>query len=327
MRVSSKFLIKEKVNMINKEEKVIKDKIAKERFTKESLMQKTKAELNVELAKTGNSLSKSKLNTMNKETMVQMLYDRETQSILDKKNAEIDAIVNEQDPWTCPACKSETTDFPALSREDNKTEICSACGTREAIEDFKNREKEEAEEKEAEEAMDAHMELEAKRELKKAESTDDLFEQPLVTEEEVKEGKKKSKKESTPKPDYRDIFAHIVVDLAELDNSTFVNRIPKKSYLKASTGNKNFTYAICLTKDAVRFEVFSKDCDNLKAWFDKLSPRNKLIEYVGAREGFDRCKIQKLVPANNSYTYDFKLVANEFNKFQKLIQPQVNKLK
>lgn len=38
--------------------------------------------------------------------------------------------------WQCPACKGYTRDFPAISRRDNKTEICSDCGTREAMEDY-----------------------------------------------------------------------------------------------------------------------------------------------------------------------------------------------
>ena len=37
--------------------------------------------------------------------------------------------------WICPKCHQETTDFPALSREDNKTEICSQCGIAEALSD------------------------------------------------------------------------------------------------------------------------------------------------------------------------------------------------
>lgn len=40
------------------------------------------------------------------------------------------------DPWKCPHCKDTVTDFPALSRRDNKTEICSDCGTKEAFEDY-----------------------------------------------------------------------------------------------------------------------------------------------------------------------------------------------
>ena len=41
-------------------------------------------------------------------------------------------------PWKCPSCGKMTTDFPALSRRDNMTDICSACGTREALEDYAN---------------------------------------------------------------------------------------------------------------------------------------------------------------------------------------------
>ena len=39
----------------------------------------------------------------------------------------------------CPRCKKAkifvTPPFPALSRRDNETHICSDCGTREAMED------------------------------------------------------------------------------------------------------------------------------------------------------------------------------------------------
>jgi len=33
----------------------------------------------------------------------------------------------------CPFCKETYTDYPALSRTDNKTEICPTCGVREAL--------------------------------------------------------------------------------------------------------------------------------------------------------------------------------------------------
>lgn len=33
----------------------------------------------------------------------------------------------------CPICGQEYAEPPALSRVDNKTEICSLCGTREAL--------------------------------------------------------------------------------------------------------------------------------------------------------------------------------------------------
>lgn len=36
----------------------------------------------------------------------------------------------------CPICKNKIIGYPAISRKDNKTEICSQCGTKEALEDF-----------------------------------------------------------------------------------------------------------------------------------------------------------------------------------------------
>ena len=39
-------------------------------------------------------------------------------------------------PKTCPKCGSVDMVFPALSRRDNKTEICSKCGQKEALEDM-----------------------------------------------------------------------------------------------------------------------------------------------------------------------------------------------
>ena len=36
----------------------------------------------------------------------------------------------------CPICGREYTDYPALSRRDNATEICPDCGVTEALEDF-----------------------------------------------------------------------------------------------------------------------------------------------------------------------------------------------
>ena len=36
----------------------------------------------------------------------------------------------------CPHCEQQMSRFPALSRRDNKTLICSDCGRREALEDI-----------------------------------------------------------------------------------------------------------------------------------------------------------------------------------------------
>lgn len=36
----------------------------------------------------------------------------------------------------CPKCRQPIIGYPALSRKDNKTKICSTCGNIEAIEEF-----------------------------------------------------------------------------------------------------------------------------------------------------------------------------------------------
>lgn len=38
----------------------------------------------------------------------------------------------------CPICKNPLGKYPAISRKDNKTKICSKCGTREALVIFEN---------------------------------------------------------------------------------------------------------------------------------------------------------------------------------------------
>ena len=41
--------------------------------------------------------------------------------------------------FKCPKCGKETDEYPALSRQDNKTHICSKCGEMEALEDWTKR--------------------------------------------------------------------------------------------------------------------------------------------------------------------------------------------
>lgn len=36
----------------------------------------------------------------------------------------------------CPKCDKVISGYPALSRKDNDTYICSACGTKEALEEY-----------------------------------------------------------------------------------------------------------------------------------------------------------------------------------------------
>ncbi len=43
-----------------------------------------------------------------------------------------------QKPRKCPKCGKKYYGYPALSREDNKTGICSECGVLEALQVFRN---------------------------------------------------------------------------------------------------------------------------------------------------------------------------------------------
>ncbi len=46
----------------------------------------------------------------------------------------MEGLMTERLERTCPKCGKTYTDYPALSREDNATEICPDCGIREALE-------------------------------------------------------------------------------------------------------------------------------------------------------------------------------------------------
>ena len=54
----------------------------------------------------------------------------------DTRNGRNNMNGNEMIGKKCPRCKKTIIDYPALSRKDNETFICSACGTAEAMEDF-----------------------------------------------------------------------------------------------------------------------------------------------------------------------------------------------
>lgn len=46
----------------------------------------------------------------------------------------------------CPKCKNHIVGYPAISRKDNRTEICSNCGVLEALEAFIKYQKQQREE-------------------------------------------------------------------------------------------------------------------------------------------------------------------------------------
>jgi ribosomal protein L40E len=47
-----------------------------------------------------------------------------------------EANETQQEERICPRCGESYTGYPALSRQNNETEICSECGMEQAIEAF-----------------------------------------------------------------------------------------------------------------------------------------------------------------------------------------------
>ena len=65
------------------------------------------------------------------------MQDLEAISVLDEdKDVEDDVPYDNTTSKKCPICGKTYTDFPALSRRDNKTYICPDCGVDEAMEDY-----------------------------------------------------------------------------------------------------------------------------------------------------------------------------------------------
>ena len=46
----------------------------------------------------------------------------------------------ERESWKCPRCLTSVTDYPAISRRDGTSKICSKCGTEEALFDLEKQE-------------------------------------------------------------------------------------------------------------------------------------------------------------------------------------------
>ena len=48
----------------------------------------------------------------------------------------MEITIHQLPEWICPSCGSRTRDHPAISRTDNKTEVCSGCGVLEAFKNY-----------------------------------------------------------------------------------------------------------------------------------------------------------------------------------------------
>jgi len=56
------------------------------------------------------------------------------ETIIDSKKGSL--IMPKHDVRICPSCNKKYVGYPAISRKDNKTEICPSCGQEEAMLDY-----------------------------------------------------------------------------------------------------------------------------------------------------------------------------------------------
>lgn len=74
------------------------------------------------------------------ESIANLLWEgREVKkAYYDMLTNEVILMVSDLDWHECPKCRLGYEGHPALSREDNKTEICPTCGQKEAMQDWIN---------------------------------------------------------------------------------------------------------------------------------------------------------------------------------------------
>lgn len=75
-----------------------------------------------------------------RESAIEFIYDQMNMTIEECGLFGVELTEDELElyEWerTCPICGRRYSSFPALSRKDNKTYICSQCGLEEAMTDF-----------------------------------------------------------------------------------------------------------------------------------------------------------------------------------------------
>lgn len=74
------------------------------------------------------------MNTNNDNEYNSAEFEKALGNAMDNLLQHIDKLIASTDS-ECPCCGGSLTAHPALSRRDNKTAICPACGVREAMED------------------------------------------------------------------------------------------------------------------------------------------------------------------------------------------------
>ena len=269
---------------------------------KDELRNLTKMALNKILAQHGSNYNGSKLKTTNKEFIVDDIINYEFPAVEDKT-------------WTCPRCETETTDYPAICREDNKTEICSECGEIQAIQQF-NASTAKKVEPEKVEVVEVKETETAKK--NGPVSTDDLFDQPLVTKEEVKDNKK-PKKQSREKVQYNPIFKSIQNALSEIKINTFEGKNPKRCYLRCNTGNKDFWWVIALSQSRTQLELCGTDLDKLFKVHAEVAKNWKSLG-IHHKDGAKRAKIY--IEIEN---HDAQEIAKKWKNFETKVNSKLKK--
>ena len=75
-----------------------------------------------------------------RESAIEYFHDTMDMTIEELEYFGVELTEEEQEEFewerTCPKCGKRYDGYPALSRRDNKTWICSECGLKEAFEDY-----------------------------------------------------------------------------------------------------------------------------------------------------------------------------------------------
>jgi hypothetical protein len=280
-RASPKIKYKEKVIMKN---------------TKETLMEKTKAELNIELALLGIELTASKLKNTNKSIMVKMImddeqaYDRigeiyeaemtdeeleahengpnedetsenaETQKSVDQLNTELEKRIGEDDETAQMFMNIKTGTVDSRKHwfyENEDGEQVNAVDKGEVVPVFWGKETETWSEKKASE--------EEAEDQKEPTSIDEMFESTMHKKlkdlklDDAKGLSDVKKAKMKDKPNYDLLYNQFRNTLVEQGLNLFVGRNNRDGEMRALTHVKDMQWGVMITKTGFRFELFLQD--------------------------------------------------------------------
>jgi len=336
-RPSPKIKYKEKVIMKN---------------TKETLMEKTKAELNIELALVGNNITASKLKNTSKEVLVQMIMDAETaqmikeevnhnedclcdicseqkltsenaetQKSVDQLNTELEKRIGEDDETAQMFMNIKTGTVDSRNGwfyEDEDGEQVNAVDKGEVVPVFWGKETETWSEKKASE--------EEAEDQKEPTSVDEMFESQKMKDlklDDVKGLSDVKKAKMKDKPNYGLLYNQFRNALVEQGLNLFVGRDNRNGEMKALTHVKGMQWAVLITKSGFRFELFMMDDEkNINEMYLKLKPeaQKKLATQVPTGKS-NRYKI-----CISHEGFDAVEHAKAFSVFHKYLMVGINEL-